>query len=163
MRDVALVFLGMLVGLLPSWFVRKRRLKTHWRALRAEILQCSEKAETIFASQPPVMAPLYRLPLMTYQTSFPVLLADGAVSEPEVHVLGRFFSQVQDINRGLDNAAEMHKAANHAVLEQEVNRNCLKARGLVEAQGSGQSLYLQALAIVDRKANLAWWRYASEA
>ena len=163
MRDVALVFLGMLVGILPSWFARKRRLKTHWRALRAEIVQCNEKARTIFGSQPLVMAPLYRLPLMTYQTSFPVLLADGAVSENEVHVLGRFFAQVQDINRGLDNAAEMHKTANQIGLAQEFDRNCLKARGLVQAETSEQSLYLQALAVVNRKANLAWWRYASEA
>jgi hypothetical protein len=85
------------------------------------------------------------------------------VSESEVHVLGRFFSQVQDINRGLDYAAEMHKAANQTGLAQELNRNCLKARGLVEAEGSGQSLYLQTIAIVDRKANQVWWRYASEA
>jgi hypothetical protein len=109
------------------------------------------------------MAPLYRLPLMTYQSSYPVLLTDGAVSESEVHVLERFFSQVQDINRGLDNAAEMHKAANQTGLTQEFQRNCLKARSLVEAEGGGQSLYMQALQVVDRNANLAWWLYASEA
>src|SRR6266487_2748931 len=161
MREVAFVFLGMLVGLLPPWFIRKRRLKAHWCALRAEIIQCNEKATTIFTSKPLVMAPLYRLPLMTYQASFPVLLGDGALSESEVRILGRFFSQAQDINRGLDNAAEMNKSDKQAKLEQEFNRNCLKAKELVEAQGQEQSLYAQALAIVDRKTNQSWWRYAS--
>jgi len=153
----------MLVSLLPPWFIKKRRLKTHWCAVRAEIIQCNEKATTIFTSEPLVMAPLYRLPLMTYQASFPVLLGDGAVSESEVRVLGRFFSQVQDINRGLDNAAEMNKSDKQAKLEQEFSRNCLKAKGLVQAQGQGLSLYAQALAIVDRKVNQSWWRYASHA
>ena len=163
MRDVAFLLLGLLVGLLPPWFARKRRLKTHWRALRAEVTQCSERATVVFTSQPLVMAPLYRLPLMTYQASFPVLLADGAVSESEVRTLGRFFSQVQDINRGLDNAAETNKADKLAKLEQEFERNCFKAKALVEAQGQEPSLYAQALAIVDRKANQSWWRYAQNA
>lgn len=161
MRDVTLVFLGMLVGLLPPWFLRKRRLKTHWRALRAEIVQCHEKATTIFSSDPLIMAPLYRLPLMTHQTSFPILLADGAVSESEVKILGRFFSQVQDINRGLDNATEMNKSDKESKLSEEFNRNCLKARALVLPQDQEPSLYAQALAIIDRKADQPWWRYAS--
>lgn len=163
MREVAFVFLGMLIGLLPPWFIRKRRLRTHWRALRAEIVQCNEKATTIFTSEPLIMAPLYRLPLMTYQTSFPILLADGAVSESEVKILGRFFSQAQDINRGLDNAAEMNKSDKESKLKEEFNRNCLKAKGLVQSQDQEPSLYAQALAIVDRKADQSWWRYASYA
>ncbi|MEK6211928.1 MAG: hypothetical protein AABM64_16425 [Pseudomonadota bacterium] len=163
MREVAFVLLGMLIGLLPPWFIRKRRLKTHWCALRAEIVQCNEKATTIFTSVPLVMAPLYRLPQMTYQSSFPVLLADGAVSESEVRVLGRFFSQVQDINRGLDNAAEMNKADKLAKLEQEFDRNCLKAKGLVQPQDQESSLYAQAMTVVNRKAHQSWWRYANHA
>lgn len=161
MYEVAFVFLGMLVSLLPPWFIRKRRLKTHWRALRAEIILCSEKATTIFKSEPLVMAPLYRLQLMTYQISYPILLADGVVSESEVRILGRFFSQAQDINRGLDNATEMNQSDKPSKLEQEFNRNCLKAKGLVEAQGQEPSLFSQALAIVDLKINQSWWCYAS--
>lgn len=163
MREVAFLLLGMLVGLLPPWFTRQRRLKTHWSALRAEVVVCSERAITIFAGEPLVMAPLYRLPLLIYQTSFPILLGDGAVSEAEVRALGLFFAQIQDINRGLDNAAEVHKSDKPAKLEMEFSRNCLKARALVEAQGEEQSLYGQALAIVERKANQPWWRYAGHA
>ena len=163
MRDVIFVFLGMLIGLLPPWFTRKRRLKTHWRALRAEIVQCYEKATTIFTSDPLIMTPLYRLPLMTYQTSFPILLADGAVSESEVKILGRFFSQVQDINRGLDNAAEMNKSDKDLNLKEEFNRNCIKAKGLALQQDQEPSLYDQAMAIVDKKADQPWWCYASQA
>jgi hypothetical protein len=109
------------------------------------------------------MAPLYRLPLMTYQTSFPILLADGAVSESEVKILGRFFSQVQDINRGLDNAAEMNKSDKESKLKEEFNRNRIKAKGLVLPQDQEPSLSAQAMAIVNKKADQPWWRYASHA
>lgn len=147
MKELLLVLLGFFLGLVPPWFQRKRRLKTHWCALRAEIDQCKEKAETLLKDG--VMSPLYRLPVMTYQASFPVLLADGAVKENEVSVIGRFFSQVQDINRGLDNAAEMFKAGNDAKLKQEFDRNCLKAKGLIESKDGQESLYSQAKRVVD--------------
>jgi hypothetical protein len=163
MREVALVFFGMLVGLIPGWAARKRRLKTHWRALRAELILCNEKATMVFSAEPLVMAPLYRLPLTTYRTSFAVLLSDGAVSEADVRVLGRFFGQVEDINRGLDNAAAMFSTGHTEKLQQEFDRNCLKARGLVEPQAGEPSLYVQALAVVDRGANPRWSRYSAEA
>jgi hypothetical protein len=163
MRDIAILVLGILLGLVPGWLAKKRRLRTHWRALRAEMIQCSENALSVFDSQPLVMAPLYRLPLMAYQASFPVLLMDGAVSETEVRVLSRFYGQVQDINRGLDNAAAMNMAGNEAKLVQEFNRNRLKAQGLVQAKRGEPSLSSQALTIVDRRANQQWWRFQTEA
>ena len=49
MREVLFVFLGMIVGVIPGWLARKRRLRTHWCAVRVEILQCNDLAETIFS------------------------------------------------------------------------------------------------------------------
>jgi hypothetical protein len=158
MKEFLLVLLGFFLGLVPPWLQRKRRLKTHWCALRAEIEQCREKAETLLKDN--VMSPLYRLPVMTYQTSFPVLLAGGAVQENEVSVIGRFFSQAQDINRGLDNAAEMFKVGNDEKLKQEFDRNCLKAKGLIKPKDGEESLYTQARKVVDHKISLRWWQYA---
>ena len=155
--SVLLVLLGFFLALVPPWLQRKRRLKTHWCALRAEIEQCREKTETLLSDH--VMSPLYRLPVMTYQTSFPVLLADGGAQENEVSVIGRFFSQAQDINRGLDNAAEMFKAGNNEKVKQEFDRNCLKARELIEPNDGEESLYTKAKKVVDHKISLRWWQY----
>ena len=157
MKELLLVLLVFCLALVGPWLQRKRRLKTHWCALRAEIEQCREKTETLLTD--PVMSPLYRLPVMTYQTSFPVLLADGAVHEKEVSVIGRFFSQAQDINRGLDNAAEMFKAGNDEKLKQEFNRNCLKVKEMIEPKDGEKSLYTQAKTVIDYKISLRWWQY----
>lgn len=110
MYELAFTIFGVLLGLIPPWYARKRRLKTHWCALRAEISQCKEKAETLLKDN--IQSPLYRLPLTAYQASYPVLLVDGAVGEDEVLVLGRFYALIEDINRGLDNAAAMYMSGN---------------------------------------------------
>ncbi len=129
MKELILVFLGFFLSLVPHWFLRKRRLKTHWCALRAEMDHCKEKANNLLTHG--IRSPLYRLPIMSYQVSFPVLLADGAVQESDVAAITGFFSLAQEINRGLDNAAEMAKANETEKLKNEFNRNCLKAKELI--------------------------------
>jgi hypothetical protein len=47
MGEIASLLLGFLLGLVPPWFSRKRRLKAHWWALRAELSECGEKAEML--------------------------------------------------------------------------------------------------------------------
>ena len=163
MYEVALVVFGMLIGTLPSWFARKRRLRTHWSALRAEMHLCKERAETVLSKNPAYLSPLYRLPLLAFQVSLPVLLADGALSESESLVISRFYGQAQDINRGLDNAAEMLKAEKEDRLKEEYSRNCLKSEGLVHPKDGKPSLYDQAIEIVDRKISQKWWQYAKHA
>ncbi|HEX9810875.1 MAG TPA: hypothetical protein VGA88_02150 [Burkholderiales bacterium] len=123
--------------------------------------QIYEKAETLRADT--IQSPLYRLPLIAYQTSYAVLLADGAVSESEVLTLGRFFSLVQDINRGLDNAAEANMSGGSHKLKAEFDRNRLKAEKLVVAQNNEPSLYTQALEIVNAKVATKWCQYAKHA
>jgi len=119
--------------------------------------QCKEKAETLLRDR--VMSPLYRLPLIAYKVSFPVLLADGAVEENEVLSIGRFFNLSEELNRGLDNAAEMLKAGNDKKLQQEFNRNCLKAKALIEPNDGRDSLYTKARRIIDIKISATWWQF----
>jgi len=157
LKQLLLILFGFLLGFIPPWCRRKRRLKTHWCALRAEIDQCKEKAETLLGDK--VMSPLYRLPLLAYQISFPVLLADGALEESEAVIVGKFFGLVQDINRGLDNAWEMFKSGNTENLEKEFNRNFLKARELIEAEEVRDSLYEKTKLIVDEKTALKSWQF----
>src|SRR6266540_4383100 len=155
MYELALATFGFLLGLLPQWFQRKRRLKTHWCALRADITQCTERAKTLLKDN--IQSPLYRLPLIAYQTSYPILLADGAVTESEVLKLGEFFSLAQDINRGLDNAAQIYMSGDVIAnkLQSEFNRNRMKAEQLVASKETG-SLADQARAIVDGKVSPKW-------
>ncbi len=161
MTELAFAIFGFLLGLLPPWFNRKRRLKTHWCALRAEMMLCKEKAETLLNDN--VMSPLYRLPVIAYQVSYPVLLADGAVAEEEVLILGRFFEQVQDINRGLDNAAQAKMGNDSYNLKTEYDRNLLKAERLVAEHNGEPSLFVLARDVVDEKISLRWWHYAKYA
>ena len=157
MKEVLLILFGFLLGTIPPWFSRKRRLKSHWCALRADINQCKDKAEILLNDQ--VMSPLYRLPLTAFRVSFPVLLADGAINEIEVLAIGRFFSLVGEINRGLDYAAQVVKAEDKQQLQQEFNRNCLKAKALIESDNGPESLYDEVRRIVDSKVSLKWWQY----
>lgn len=161
MTEFVFAFFGFLLGLLPPWFNRKRRLKTHWCALRAEMMLCKEKAEMLLNDN--VMSPLYRFPVVAYQVSYPVVLADGAVAEDEVLALGRFFDQVHDINRGLDNAAQAKMNNDSHNIKTEYDRNLLKAERLVEEYNGEPSLFALAKLVVDRKIALRWWQYAKYA
>ena len=154
MKELLLVILGFLLGLVPSWYARKRRLKTHWCALRAEIIECNAKAGTLLTDN--IKSPLYRLPVTTFHVSFPALLADGGVNESEVSAIGRFFSMAEEINRGLDNAAEMLKSSDIESLDREFNRNCLKSKKLTEQNENSESLYAEAIRVVDRKVSSNW-------
>ncbi len=157
MKELFLVLLGFLLGTIPAWFMRKRRLRTHWCALRADMEQCNEKAKKLLNDN--IMSPLYRLPLIAYHTSFPVLLADGAVKENEVLSIGRFYNLAEELNRGLDNTAEMSKLGNDQKLKQEFDRNCLKAKALIEANDGQDSLYTEARRIIDSKISAKWWQF----
>lgn len=174
MKEIALVVLGFILSFIPSWLNRRRRLKTHWHAIRAEMTLCEEKAQTFRRDS--IRAPLYRLPIVAFNTSFPILLADGAVTEEEILCIGRFYSQVQDMNRGLDRAAEMETLGNDSNLsnstdlviesitkshsrQAEYNRNLLKAQTLIVGRNGQESLYAPAKKIVDKKISLRWWEY----
>ena len=147
--EAVLLVVGFLLGLIPGWIARGRRLRGHWGALRAELELCAEQGQALLSDY--VGAPLYRFPTMAYEASLPVLLADGDVSEEESMALGRFYCQVQEINRGLDNAAAV--IADTQRLEQEFQRNILKCRDLIEGE---RSLYVEAKAVVDEKVATSW-------
>ena len=157
MKEALLILFGFALAQLPEWVKRRRRLRTHWSAVRAELQLCCEKAGTFL--QDAVQSPLYRLPLLAYKTPFPVLLAEGALSETDALTIGRFFSRVQDINRGLDNAAALLNVDDESGQKREYVRNCIKAKELVESSEGNPSLYSVARNIVDAKITQPWWKY----
>lgn len=116
-----------------------------------------ERAEMLLKDN--VLAPLYRLPVSAYQTSFPILLADGVLSEEGVHALGSYFCQVQDINRGLDNASAMAHANDNAGLDREYRRLILKGQRLLQDGIEGRAIHSIALATIEDLLARAWWKY----
>lgn len=146
MQEMLLVILGFLLGLIPGWKARRARLKVHWGALRAEIELCREHASTYLKDG--IMAPLYRLPMKAYQASFSALLADAAVKENEVQTLLKFYGLVEDLNRGLDNAAHLAMENNTGPLHTEYKRNRTKAEQLILPQEGESNFYTNAVACV---------------
>jgi hypothetical protein len=132
--------LGFALGEFKERLARRRRRKAHWLALSAEADFCREQVAEFLSAA--VMAPLYRLPTLSYSHSFPVLLADGTPSEAEVRAVTQFFSEVETLNRGLDQANEARD--DETRLRDEFGRNQLKAGRLVD-------YYTRLRTILDRR------------
>jgi len=148
-KELILVVLGFVLAWVPQWFDRRRRIVAHWGALRAEALLCAEAAHSLLTDD--VLAPLYRLPTIAFEKSFPLLLVEGELSEQEVLSISRFFSQAQDINRGLDNATTLAQADAVEKLKQEYQRLLLKATALVTGPDGKGGLSLHAFALINGK------------
>ena len=156
-KEVLLIVIGFVLGFVPSWLDRKRRLRAHLQGIRAEMQLVRERANMLLTDN--VMAPLYRLPVSAYQTSFPILLAEGVLSEQEALFLGDYFCQVQDINRGLDNATAMAHSNDEVGIDREFDRLVIKAQRLMKDGSKGQALYAAGLATVEQQLARPWWRY----
>jgi hypothetical protein len=143
---------GFLLANMQRWWQRKRTLKAHWEAIRAEMTLVKEKAETLINT--PVMAPLYRLPVVAVQTAFPILLAEGSLREREALAVGRYASQVEDINRGLDYAASRAMGTDTIGLSNEYGRVVLKTRDLTDGPNGNMSLFDIAKSVVDERLRL---------
>lgn len=94
------VIAGFALSEIKSWLTYRKKLTSHWAAIRTEVGACHAKAKMFLADN--IMAPLYRLPTMAYTNCVPNLLVDGEISEQELNSISAFYSQVQDLNRGLD-------------------------------------------------------------
>lgn len=164
-----LVALGFALGLIPPWWARRRRRLSHWNFLKVEINACGQiagglviKGDEYGASQEPgfaveekkvVLSPLFRLPVTSYATSFPALLAEEVLAEGEIEALVTFFGHVHEINRGLDHAAEMYKLDEEKKLLRERSRVSLKAEKIVQPlKGSRSSLFDTCLRIATEHA-----------
>lgn len=148
---------GVLAGFLLAggqrWYERQRKLRSHLAAIRAEMGLCKETAETLLHAS--IQAPLYRFPVTAVRTGFPILLAEGHLNEDEVRALTKYSSWIDDLNRGLDNAAECDRLGNTLKTQQEYRRNLLKAEELL---GIGGKQNLLGIAKLTVDGQLKRWR-----
>ncbi len=156
-KDVLLVLVGFVLAFVPPWLDRKRRLRTHLLAIRAEMQLARERAEMLLTHN--ILAPLYRLPVSAFRTAFPILVAEGILSEDDSHALGSYLCQVEDINRGLDNATSRAHADDVTGLDREYKRLLLKGQRLLQDGPEGQAVFAAALSVVQQHLARSWWRY----
>jgi hypothetical protein len=88
-------------------------------------------------------------------TAMPILLSEGCLNEHEMLILSRYSGHVQDLNRGLENAASCFATGDMDRLGQECKRNLLKGRYLLGKEGN-ENVLEAAKNIVDGKL-MAWW------
>ena len=60
-KEALLILIGFVLGFVPPWLDRKRRLRAHLQAIRAEMQLARERAIMLLNDN--VLAPLYRLPV----------------------------------------------------------------------------------------------------
>jgi hypothetical protein len=123
--EILAVVIGFVLGFGVAQWERRRRLKAHWAALDVEI-EMAGRAATTYRNDS-VKAPLYRLPTIAFEHSLPALLAEGALKPAELESLMSFGLLVQDINRGLDQAAD----AAPRQISDEARRLDVKCRHLI--------------------------------
>lgn len=130
------VLVGFGLGLVPPWLDRKRRLRVHFSAMKAEMNICADLAATYLRDN--VQAPLCRLPTDAYSTALSALLLDGALEEPESRALAEYYGLVAQLNRGLDNADHFHRVEHHQLRNVEYERNRGKAEQLIANTANGK-------------------------
>ena len=133
------VLLGFGLSQAKDWWTRRRKHAAYWRAIDAEVQFARGRAESVLNDR--VGAPLYRLPRTAFNSCYPELLADGAISAAQGTALMAFFNEVDSLNRGLDLAAQASDATR---LQEEYGRNRLKAERLI----AGGPLYEAAAAAI---------------
>lgn len=160
--DVIAAVTGTVVAfflvVLYDWFRARRRRRSHFAALRAEMDYCNHLAQTYLRDR--IAAPLYRLPIVAYSNSLPALLSEASLNESETHLLLSFFNEVETLNRGLDQAETARLIADpqerDAKLTDEFSRNMLKAQKLVPVDALSPSYYDRAKSVIDSR--LRWYR-----
>lgn len=155
-KEIILVLFGFVLAQVPLWMDRRRRIRSHWAALRVEILICIENATALLHDG--YMAPLYRLPTAAFEKAFPLLLIEGHTSEEDFMRLERFAAKVQEVNRGLEYAAACAQRDDLENLKGEYSRNRIKATALVDGDKHTGGLAQQAMDVVNDKLSLDWWR-----
>jgi hypothetical protein len=137
------VALGFALSQGVEWVKRRKRHDAFWHAINAELKFSGGLAEVFLDDT--VLAPLYRLPRSAFETCYPQLLADGAISAAESRALMTFFNEVETLNRGLDLATD--HSGDPVKLHAEHQRNRIKAEHLAPPDGP---LYKEAAAAIAR-------------
>ncbi len=155
---VAGAALAFFLVMIYDYFRTRRRRRSHFAALKAELDFCRELAHAYQRDN--VAAPLYRLPTMAYAHSLPALLSEAALSKGEVMHILTFFNEVETLNRGLDQADSAlllpDEQARNDLLVGVVARNRMKAERLSPLPPTAPGYYERADAVLSSR--LKWYQ-----
>ena len=127
---IVLSQINKLVGWCLSLFTKKRRLRRRLEALRVEIQKCASVAQTYRTAG--IKPPNYDLPTRAYDEFYADLVSEIDIDEITQRLVEDFYTNVRALNRGIINANEFHKQGNDKGLDEEWNRNQLKATHILE-------------------------------
>jgi len=143
-------FVGVLVGAGitqgAAFWQRRARHRSYWQALRAEVEICREHGDAYLADS--VNSPAYRLPMKAYENALPGLLQDGAISHDEAKAVLAYYTQVDQMNRVLEQAHAAWVSGREDDLKRESDRLALKARHV----SAGDKYYRRLQSIFDHHA-----------
>jgi hypothetical protein len=136
--------IGLLGVALGWWLAERTRISgerqarlARLHALRAEIEHCGELLKTFLKDE--VKAPLYRLPTWAGDHALGPIATDGSLGEGQVRALLRYYTNIAEINRGLDRAGEAHSSGDTVKLDEEYGRlRGLKIPALISMERDGQ-------------------------
>ncbi|WP_188150429.1 hypothetical protein [Teredinibacter waterburyi] len=157
MIEALLILFGFILAFIPNWLDRKRKIRSHWRAIRSEISLIGKKGRAYLEHG--VKAPLYRFPCKTYDTSYEMLLTEGAILEEEVLVIETFYDLAKDINRGLDQIQGYRSDKDSKEFDAEFQRNLLKVKELIVGTSDAEALLNSAVSLVNKKCDLKLIQY----
>jgi hypothetical protein len=142
---IAGVIVGFFAAQIVAWFERRKRHRSYWSALSAEVELCREHGDAYLNAH--VASPAYRLPIMAYENGFPALLSDGAVTHDEARAVLAYYVQVDQMNRALDQAHDAREESRDELLSAEAKRLKLKARHVSAAD----KYYVVARKVIDNR------------
>ncbi len=139
--------LAVVITLGNNWLVNWQKVRGVRGVLREEIEVCADMARTFHGAG--IAAPLYRLPTSSYYTGLRELLAAGAIAGAAAKALILFYSEVETLNRGLDQAADVSPPDAPVGTATQIvhDRNRIKAEHIRASDGH---LYLAAMRAVAR-------------
>lgn len=126
---------AVLGGCIPlgwAWWRRRVERRGEIDAMQAELFRVLILLRELRTAK--VGAPLYRLPISVTEHALPKLIGDGVLTDQEGYALVEYVNRIDEVNRGLDQAAEAYASRNLAWLDEEYKRNLLKATAILEEQ-----------------------------
>lgn len=131
-------------GIPLGWSAWQRRLERRGEVIAMQIELRLAEIHMLSLLRDNVAAPLYRLPLSNFERALPKLIGEERLTMNEIALLVEYMSRVEELNRGLDRAADASMVVGSQVLLPEFKRNKLKAEAILHEKlkrNGNQSLY----------------------
>ena len=141
-------FLGFIFGVYKERHAKHVLVHNAMLLMENELHQCQRQIRGLAKST--VLSPLSRLPRSAYDSHWTTAVMAGDFTSAEVSLIAAFYSFVDQINRGLDQAHEAKTRGDHKHLVQEAARVVMKANKVASKEGGNpeEDLFQAALDVV---------------